>query len=89
MLPDWAFFQKPGYKPSAITQGGFRLITLFESGRGIQEGDRFLARIDSIEGRRRVTLIKVQPFKPAWEMKTCPLCFEDLDNGKKHGSWCK
>ncbi len=19
----------------------------------------------------------------------CPLCFEPLDNGKSHGSWCK
>ena len=31
-------------------------ITLFESGKDVQEGDFFIASIDSVEGHRKVTL---------------------------------
>ena len=31
-------------------------IHLFESGKGIKEGDIFIATLDSVEGRGRVTL---------------------------------
>lgn len=31
-------------------------ITLFENGKDIEEGDKFVAHIDSVEGHRRVTL---------------------------------
>ena len=31
-------------------------VTLFESGADINEGDVFIATVDSVEGHRRVTL---------------------------------
>lgn len=31
-------------------------ITLFENGKDVQEGDKFIAHVDSVEGHRRVTL---------------------------------
>ena len=34
-------------------------VHLFDSGRDINDGDLFTATIDSVEGRRRVTLTKV------------------------------
>ena len=62
-------------------------VHLFDSGKAIQDGDRFRASIDSVEGRRRVTLTKVENTHPAVEY--CPLCYEKFDGKKKHGSWCK
>ncbi len=35
-------------------------VHLFDSGKYINEGDLFIASIDSVEGRRRVTLTKVE-----------------------------
>ena len=60
-------------------------ITLFESGKGIKEGDMFIATLDSVEGHGRVTLTLVEKTK----YDICPLCYEKLDGVKKHGSWCK
>lgn len=34
-------------------------ITLFESGKDIQEGDKFIAHVSSSEGRKKVTLVKI------------------------------
>ena len=34
-------------------------VHLFDSGRDINDRDLFIATIDSVEGRRRVTLTKV------------------------------
>lgn len=42
-------------------------ITLFENGKDIQEGDKFVAHVDSVEGHRRVTLV--------------PLIVDDVDCG--------
>ncbi len=36
-----------------------REIRLFERGNGINSGDQFVARVDSEEGHRRVTLVKI------------------------------
>ena len=60
-------------------------IHLFDSGKAILDGDRFRASIDSVEGRRRVTLTKVNDRN----LEYCPLCYEKFDDKKKHGSWCK
>ena len=35
-------------------------ITLFESGKGIKEGDMFIATLDSVEGHGKVTLTLVE-----------------------------
>jgi hypothetical protein len=34
-------------------------IVLFESGKDVHDGDRFLARVDFVEGHRRVTLVRI------------------------------
>lgn len=34
-------------------------ITLFESGKDVQEGNIFIAHVDSVEGHRRVKLVKI------------------------------
>jgi len=41
-------------------------ITLFENGKDIEAGDKFVASVDSVEGHRRVTLTKVDEinFRP-------------------------
>ena len=62
-------------------------ITLFESGKGIKEGDMFIATLDSVEGHGKVTLTLVEKVKD--ELEYCPLCYEKLDGVKTHGSWCK
>ena len=61
-------------------------IHLFENGKGIKEGDIFIATLDNIEGRGRVTLTLQD--KPA-KSNYCDLCYEKLDGTKQHGSWCK
>ena len=60
-------------------------ITLFEKGKGIKEGDTFIATLDSVEGHGKVTLTLVEKDKSEY----CPLCYEKLDGKKSHGSWCK
>jgi len=47
-------------------------IHLFERGEGIEEGDEFVAHIDSVEGHRRVTLIRK-------ETPLCTWCGEEFN----------
>jgi len=35
-------------------------IILFENGRDVHEGDKFIAHISSVEGRKKVTLVKIE-----------------------------
>jgi len=52
-------------------------IHLFERGRDINDGDHFIAKVDSVEGHRRVTLV-IQKKDPLKDRKENDLIRKEL-----------